>query len=155
MNRARNIIAFIVLPVLFIMLLLLNSKIAVGHYKASAEITAEAAELILGQGESRSISVNVSNIGTTVWIPGIESEITLSYRIYDSDNNTMLKEGEHIRLPHAVKPGEAINLSLTVQAPEEPGLYNMIIDMVHEGVAWFGEQGSKPGSIKLTVTAGS
>jgi uncharacterized membrane protein len=46
-------------------------------------------------------------------------------------------------LPHDLKPGEEAELTLTVTAPQEPGDYFIELDMVHEGVTWFYEQGSR------------
>jgi hypothetical protein len=46
-------------------------------------------------------------------------------------------------LPHDLKPGEEAELTLTVTAPQAPGDYFLELDMVHEGVTWFYEQGSR------------
>ena len=41
-------------------------------------------------------------------------------------------------------------ISLTVTAPREPGIYILQVDAIQEGVAWFGERGSEV--LNLTVT---
>lgn len=46
-------------------------------------------------------------------------------------------------LPHDLGPGEEVKLKLTVTAPTAPGDYVLGIDMVHEGVAWFYQRGSR------------
>ena len=42
------------------------------------------------------------------------------------------------RLPAVVAPGERAEVTLRVQAPAEPGRYQFVLDVVQEGVRWFG-----------------
>lgn len=44
-----------------------------------------------------------------------------------------------------------MTLDLTVTAPLQPGRYVLEIDMVHEGVAWFSQLGSRKLTVPVTV----
>lgn len=46
-------------------------------------------------------------------------------------------------LPRNVKPGEEVELTLTINAPGKPGIYVLELDMVEEGLTWFRSRGSK------------
>jgi hypothetical protein len=52
----------------------------------------------------------------------------------------------------SMKPGEAREFRLEMQAPQEPGLYLVQIDMVDEGVHWFSDLGTPGVVFELTVT---
>jgi hypothetical protein len=36
-----------------------------------------------------------------------------------------------------VHPGESVVQLLPVTAPDDPGAYRLVVDLVHEGVRWF------------------
>ena len=54
-------------------------------------------------------------------------------------------------LPHAVAPGDTVEIHVPVRAPAEPGDYTFAARMVHEGVELFGPTVSG----NVTVTVGS
>jgi hypothetical protein len=39
-------------------------------------------------------------------------------------------------------PGESLSLTVSVDAPGEPGRYILALDLVEEGVTWFSEAGA-------------
>jgi hypothetical protein len=39
-----------------------------------------------------------------------------------------------------LKPGETLDVVATVRAPDEPGSYVLIWDMVHENTTWFSDK---------------
>jgi uncharacterized protein YcfL len=128
--------------------------LAVGYYSPAASIDAEVKELQISQSDKQLLAVQVSNIGRTTWIPSQANNTALSYRIYD-EKKSLVHEGERIWLPYAIKPGDRIKLDISVTAPDQPGKYTIVIDMIQEGVAWFEDRGSKPCEIQLDVSAES
>ncbi|HEY9667276.1 MAG TPA: hypothetical protein V6C91_10760 [Coleofasciculaceae cyanobacterium] len=48
---------------------------------------------------------------------------------------------ELIPLPKLVAPGEKVYIQGSVQAPKIPGQYTMLVDMISDRVAWFGDVG--------------
>jgi hypothetical protein len=47
------------------------------------------------------------------------------------------------RIPFDMEPGDAAGLKLSVSAPAEQGEYVLELDVVQEGVEWFGSRGSR------------
>ena len=52
---------------------------------------------------------------------------------------------------HTLYPAERTDISLSITAPAQPGDYLLDIDLVQEGVAWFGSQGNAPIRIPVRV----
>ena len=78
------------------------------------------------------------------------SLVNLGDRWLSTDGKDM-KVDERVFLPHAVKPGEEIELPFTMIAPDKAGDYTVEIDVVQEGVAWFSQKGSQPARLKIKV----
>jgi SAM-dependent methyltransferase len=57
------------------------------------------------------------------------------------------------RLPHDLDPGRSAIVDLSLRAPEAPGGVVLELDLVQEGVTWFGEQGSTPFRAEVDVVA--
>jgi hypothetical protein len=55
------------------------------------------------------------------------------------------------RIPYDMEPGDTAGLTLTIAAPAAPGEYILELDMVQEGVAWFGARGSRTLRAKVKV----
>ena len=54
-------------------------------------------------------------------------------------------------LTRDLPPGGILDLPLTVNAPSQSGEYQLEIDMVQEGVSWFGLKGSKTLQLPITI----
>ena len=52
-------------------------------------------------------------------------------------------------LPRDVGPGEAVDLLIVAPLPAEPGRYILEMDLVDEGIAWFGSLGSPTVTVAL------
>jgi hypothetical protein len=98
-------------------------------------------------GEKRKVIFKVRNAGTGVWPSQTSKEsmnvVTAGNRWLDANGTTVVNDMDtRSLLPHDLKPNEQTQLELTVTAPQVPGEYLLEIDMVHEGVTWFYQQGS-------------
>jgi hypothetical protein len=80
-------------------------------------------------GEVRTLDVRVRNL-TGETIRADLPEIRLAYRGLPSLLRT--------RLPHDLAPGETALVPVSIEAPAEPGVYPVTIDLVHERHRWFG-----------------
>jgi hypothetical protein len=60
-------------------------------------------------------------------------------------------DGVRTALPEDIKGGESIRVSLAVKAPQEPGEYVLIIDLVQEGVIWFAGANSKTAALTYLI----
>jgi hypothetical protein len=92
-------------------------------------------------GEVRELDVTVANLGGAVWPGGREAlpEIRISSRWRGID-----AEGLRTPLPHDLAPGEKALVPVAVRAPDEPGAHVLVLDVVHEGVRWFGAEAEVP-----------
>ncbi|MBC2581566.1 hypothetical protein [Clostridium sp. DJ247] len=159
MSKIKNIIIFGFLPIVIIGLLILNSKVASQRYIAQqeesirnqyiAQIKSDISSVKLKASEQKNIKVNIKNLGTMTWTK--DNNINLSYHILDQNNKVVL-EGDRSKLTNSVRQGESTDLWLKLTSPSKIGKYKIELDMVHEGVTWFKEKGSKTYNIELEVT---
>ncbi|HEX8188393.1 MAG TPA: hypothetical protein VF586_08580, partial [Pyrinomonadaceae bacterium] len=113
-----------------------------------AEIGAAGAPTRLRPGERAELNLRVRNLGPVAW-PALGDERGM-YKVNAGDiwldpgtgrvvNNLDGRTG----LAADLAPGAETELRLPVTAPPAPGDYVLEIDMIHEGVTFFSEKGSK------------
>lgn len=68
-----------------------------------------------------------------------DARVTLSYRLLTAKDE-LVDEGEHVAVPADVKPGASFEMPLAVRPVRHAGKMKLKIDLVHEGVTWFGER---------------
>ena len=109
----------------------------------------------LRPGEVFTIRVQVSNDGDTAWPTSdrgnIRYQIRLGNRWFDASGTTLIDDDARAPLYHTLYPAERTDISLSITAPAQPGDYLLDIDLVQEGVAWFGSQGNAPIRIPVRV----
>jgi hypothetical protein len=86
--------------------------------------------------------VAVENAGTATWHTRGTVGIQASYHWLDDRGNPIVWDGLRTALPHAVAPGETIELELPVRVPLPPGRYRFALDLVDEGRFWLAELGN-------------
>lgn len=90
-------------------------------------------------GKAFSVDVTVTNRSKVTW-PASPSwrEVLLSYHIVSPESGEVVDfENARVRLKQAVAPGESVNATLSIFAPETEGRYAFVPDLVIEGVEWF------------------
>ena len=60
-------------------------------------------------------------------------------------------DGARAALPYDLGPGASVSLTLTLRTPSRTGQYRVELDMVQEGVCWFGENRSPPAHLVCEV----
>jgi hypothetical protein len=80
--------------------------------------------------------------------------VALGYRWRQPASGAVAAEGRR-PLPGDVSPGEETRLELRLQAPAESGDYVLELDMVQEGIAWFGEGAQGATAFPISVRGGS
>ena len=159
MSKAKNITIFLLIPLAVILLLYLNARIMSQQYGSDqvdwdqykAELSTDFRNLSFKAGDNRELLIQIENEGTMTWISEGESPIFLSYRIKNDPEGDYIREGDRFYFLEAVRPGEQTELAVKIEAPLNPGQYFAVIDLVHEGVAWFEDRGSEPLVIELEV----
>jgi SAM-dependent methyltransferase len=107
-------------------------------------------------GESVPLVVRVVNSGDTTWLARQGQGWTrVGAHLYSAGEPRTLVDFDWVRvtLPKNVGPGEQIDLDVQLPALDDPGSYEVVFDVVIEGIAWFADRGSATHRMALTVTS--
>ena len=74
-----------------------------------------------------------------------------SYHWLDARGRVVTHEGLRTALAVRIESGQDAIVLLRVQAPAASGPAILSIDLVHEGVAWFSDQGVVPYQVHFTL----
>jgi SAM-dependent methyltransferase len=100
--------------------------------------------------EAFTVDVRVKNTGWMAWNAEASQPVLLSYHWLDAGGRTIVREGLRTPVP-AVESGEEGAVALKVEAPEHAGHASLSIELVHEGVTWFADQGVTPATIAIRI----
>jgi hypothetical protein len=105
-------------------------------YRASIVLLDD--DLRVVSGEWRTFDVEVCNRGSSHWPGGMDAlpQIRLAYRWRDAGG--AVQEGGRTALPAPLAPGAHAVVPLEVLGPAPPGRRELEVDLVDEGVRWFG-----------------
>ena len=100
------------------------------------------------------LRVSLRNQSPVIW-PGQQPEwkfqITVADRWVTPAGVTVNDVDGRVGLVHDLRPFETVELLLKVTAPAKPGDYVLQLDLVQEGVAWFGDRGSEVLNLRVRV----
>jgi SAM-dependent methyltransferase len=123
----------------------------------SAAITALLPRtLATGVRESVPLVLRVVNRGDTTWLARQGQGWTrVGAHLYSAGVPRTLVDFDWVRiaLPKNVEPGQQVDLDVQLPGLDEPGSYEVVFDIVIEGIAWFAERGSESYTMPLTVTS--
>jgi len=115
-----------------------------------AEISLAEAPLDMESGAILPIMVGVRNSSASPW--PAERFVSLGNHWRGADGTMLQLDDGRALVGETLRPGDAIDLTLEMQAPSRPGSYLLELDLVLEGVAWFGDRGSPTATIAVEVT---
>jgi 4-amino-4-deoxy-L-arabinose transferase-like glycosyltransferase len=111
----------------------------------------------LKAGEAATIRVAVRNGGDVTWYAGERPSVPLQVRLgnhwLDQNLNTLVNDDGRSALLRDLAPGQETEIDLTINPPINSGKYILEIDLLQEGVSWFGLRGSK--TLQLPITIGA
>jgi hypothetical protein len=112
-----------------------------------ARIEASPSALSGAAGSSLRLDVRVANEGNTLWLheepPGEGAgQVRLGGHLLSEAGETLDVDFFRAALPRPVAPGNSVEVTCEVAAPARPGRYVLELDMVDEGITWFGPTGS-------------
>jgi SAM-dependent methyltransferase len=120
----------------------------------TAEVEIGPTVLRLDPGAVEMVPVRVTNKSQHTW-PAAGKDgwflVTVANHWLDDDGKRIVGDDGRATLPNDIAPGETAVVELEVHAPEKPGSYGLEVDLVQEGVAWFGDRGSTTASVYVKV----
>lgn len=107
-------------------------------YRATLAVAAAPASM--RAGVQHTVDVRVTNESQRTWRWGRDArpEIKLGYRWLRGEEDVREPKALRTFLPADLAPGAAQVVPVHVVAPAEGGTYVLELDLVHEGVRWFG-----------------
>ena len=113
----------------------------------AARLTLSSAAATAPAGEVLSFRIRAENVGYARWLKGEsaseEAAVHLVAHVLDKNEQPVSWYHAGAFLPRDVAPGEAVEIDIEVRAPEQPGNYILMFDMVSEHLAWFEDLGSE------------
>ncbi len=95
----------------------------------------------ISTGATIPITIELFNTGSRPWPAAGTNPVTLSYHIYDASGGVVVWDGARGALPADVPPGGYATGTVNAVAPGYSGNFNLVLDLVQEGVTWFSVQG--------------
>jgi hypothetical protein len=102
-------------------------------------------------GALLTIPVTVVNLSGSMWSQDHVGAIRVGNHWLDEHAGMVLQDDGRARLPPVLSPGERCRVALEVKAPAQAGPYLLEIDVVHEGITWFADRGSRPVRVPIDV----
>jgi hypothetical protein len=101
------------------------------------------------------VPLRLTNCSRSFFTSVPPAPIYVSYKWLDPQTGTFLSEARAYRtpLPRTVFPGESVDLTARVVAPETTGTATLRMTAIQEGVSWFDDQDSSSGldfSVEIT-----
>jgi SAM-dependent methyltransferase len=124
-----------------------------GLLRATLEVRHPASPVRARVGGVVAVDVRATNIGNTLWrgsSPGV-GQVMLGAHLLDGQRRLLALDHARAPLLRDVAPRDAIEVEMTLPVPAEAGRYLIEIDVVAEGVAWFGALGSPTAGFELLV----
>lgn len=102
-------------------------------------------------GTRQTLNVSVENVSSTPWHFDDRRAMMLGNHWLDTAGNMVRLDDGRAMLPNGVAPGQRIDLTIDVNIPPSAGRYILELDLVQEGVAWFGNKGSATSRTEINV----
>lgn len=103
-------------------------------------------------GAKVGVDVAVTNASPVTWQPHDRSGIALVDRWHAPDGRAIAAWDGWTPLPERLDPGATVWLRIDVSAPQEPGHWMLVFDLVDEGVTTFAARGSTAASADVVVS---
>lgn len=96
-------------------------------------------------GELLHATIQVHNSGSLTWMPhaGSFPFVSLGNHLQDERGNQLQWDRDRFAVGGPVGPGTSTCFLISYRAPDKPGTYSFVWDMVSEGECWFADLGAK------------
>ena len=121
-------------------------------YRAEVQIL-EPPPPVMEPGQRASVIVEIMNVSAVIWDQQTVGSIRAGNHWRDATGDMLIQDDGRSDLPHVVRPGQRVAASLTVEAPHAASSLLCEVDLVHEGISWFADRGSRAVSMPVTISA--
>jgi len=108
----------------------------------------ERTSLTVEPGARITLPVHVKNLSTVTW-----PAVNVGNHWLSETGERLVNDDARASLPAGMKPGQEVEVSITVTAPRRLGHYWLEFDVVQESVVWFHTMGSETTRIPCQVGA--
>lgn len=116
-------------------------RLPLDAYQAQLQTRAPSSVL---PGSSFQIDVEITNTSAFDWQPTATSGILLGAKWIKSSGETRTWMAGASELSRELHPGESLRLPIRIRAPLRFKPHYLELDLVDDGVSWFGDMGSNP-----------
>jgi SAM-dependent methyltransferase len=118
-----------------------------------AHIMLDPATVIqVARGERARVTVRLENRDDTRWLAGEGGGWTRLGGHLHKDGELVDLDWLRVALPCDISKNDAVTLDITLPAMSEPGIYDVVFDLVIEGRTWFEAHGSNTASVRVVVS---
>ena len=116
-----------------------------------AIIRSDTTSLTTPVGAQIKLNIKVTNNTRCRWDISRDDFLSIGVRLTGGDTNGY-RELTGVKLPDQIAmAGGSQRLSIPIELPRAPGNYMLILDVVQNGVCWFGQRGSSPLELSIHV----
>lgn len=105
----------------------------------------------LGCSEQATLAVTIENVSSEEWSSNKFGVIRVGNHWLDGLGTMLIQDDGRTDLPVTLAASAKVTRRLVVKAPATDGMYQCQIDLVHEGITWFGDRGSEPVNVSIRV----
>lgn len=116
-----------------------------------ADLQTDQVSTHAGRGEKIWLPVRITNHCSFAFQGGVRAPIQLSYHVCTRGGEIVRYENPRSSLNRMIEPEQTATVSLMVCAPETAGSYDLVIDLLWEGVTWFQDRGNRVATVRLDV----
>jgi len=97
------------------------------------------------------VLVTLTNTGLVPWAAGGPNPVHAAAHVYDPSGAVVRWDGERAILPADLAPGQSVTLNVAIAIPATQVLarYDVRVDLVREGIAWFSGDGVPAGALAI------
>jgi len=96
---------------------------------------------VLGRQQTIYFGVKIKNCSSSAWLPNDKYPVNFSYH-WLTNGEVVVHDGARTALRLPLNPGEELILDCFIRSPDRVGKFELELDIVQEGVAWFKDKGS-------------
>lgn len=117
----------------------------------AVSVTASQAEFAFSAGDAEYvIPVSVDNGANRMLTSTDDQRCFLSYHLYDGDGNLLAYDNERTEFINRIFSGQTAQEEIRISGLES-GAYQVSLDVVKEGEAWFSEKGADCDTVRIVV----